>query len=216
MGNFTILMDENKYLTISQRKNLYQGENYVDSFQIIVPQYYGDIDLRLFTVGLEYVDDYQNSHLDILVPDEELYKDNYIRYTLPVTTVITKRAGDIHAKLSMNYVDKEKLIQYTLHTSEVTFTIRPLSDYYKFSDESLNKVDKLIGQLDAKLDHIDSLVVNTPDDLGFDDNGTLHVTVGGKTLGNGVDVAVHSVTDTEDGSEDGILDLETIYKEVAL
>ena len=216
MGNFTILMDENKYLTISQPRNLYQGENYVDSFQIIVPQYYGDIDLRLFTVCLEYVDDYQNSYLDILVPDEEPYKGNYIRYALPVTTVITKRVGNIHAKLSMNYVDKEKLIQYTLHTSEVTFTIRPLSDYYKFSDESLNKVDKLIGQLDAKLDHIESLVANTPDDLGFDEEGTLHVTVGGRILGSGVDVAVPGTEDTEDTQFDGLINADEIYDTVTL
>ena len=216
MSNFTILMDENKYLTISQRKNLYQGENYVDSFQIIVPQYYGDIDLRLFTVGLEYVDDYQNSYLDILIPDEEPYKENYIRYTLPITTVITKRAGDIHAKLSMNYVDKEKLVQYTLHTSEITFTIHPQSDYYKFSDDSLNKVDKLIGQLDAKLDHIESLVANTPDDLGFDEEGTLHVTVGGRILGSGVDVAVPGTEDTEDTQFDGLINADEIYDTVTL
>ena len=66
--NFTILMDNNKFLQITSRATLYQGENYVDTFQIIVPKTYNDIDLRPFTVCLEYVDEYQNAYLDILVP----------------------------------------------------------------------------------------------------------------------------------------------------
>lgn len=213
---FTILMDKNKFLAITSRATLYQGENYVDSFQIIIPKIYNGIELRPFTVCLEYVDDYQNSYLDILVPDEEDYKEDYIRYTLPVTTTITKQAGNIKAKLSMNHVDKENLVQYTLHTSEVTFPIHPQSDYYKFSDESLNKVDKLIGQLDAKLDHIDSIVVNTPDDLGFDEEGTLHITVGGRTLGNGVDVAIPGTEDVYDDTKNGIVDADQIYDTVTL
>lgn len=213
---YTILMNDNKFLQITSRSTLFQGENYVDTFQIIIPKIYNGIELRPFTVCLEYIDEYQNAYLDILVPDEEDYKENYIRYTLPITTSLTKRAGNITAKLSMNHVDKEKLIQYTLHTSEVTIPIHPQSDYYKFSDESLNKVDKLIGQLDAKLDHIDSLVVNTPDDLGFDENGTLHVTVGGKTLGNGVDVAVPGTEDDSDMSHDGIINADEIYDAVTL
>ena len=83
--NFTILMDNNKFLQITSRATLYQGENYVDTFQIIVPKTYNDIDLRPFTVCLEYVDEYQNAYLDILVPDEEIYKENLIRSTLPIT-----------------------------------------------------------------------------------------------------------------------------------
>ena len=73
---FTILMDNNKFLQITSRATLYQGENYVDTFQIIVPKTYNDIDLRPFTVCLEYVDEYQNAYLDILVPDNEDYKEN--------------------------------------------------------------------------------------------------------------------------------------------
>ena len=214
--NFTILMDNNKFLQITSKATLYQGENYVDTFQIIVPKTYNDIDLRPFTVCFEYVDAYQNAYLDILVPDNEDYKENYIRYTLPITTTLTKNAGNIKAKLSMNYVDKNNLIQYTLHTSEVTFTIHPQSDYYKFSDDSLNKVDKLIGQLDAKLNHIDSLVVNTPDDLNFDNDGTLHLSVGSRIIGNGVDVAVPGTDDTYDDDKNGIIDADQIYDTVTL
>lgn len=214
--NFTILMDDNKFLQITSRATLYQGENYVDTFQIIVPKIYNNIELRPFTVCLEYIDEHQNAYLDILVPDDEDYKENYIRYTLPVTSTLTKNAGNITAKLSMNHVDKENLIQYTLHTSEVTIPIHPQSDYYKFSDESLNKVDKLIGQLDAKLDHIDSLVVNTPDDLNFDNDGTLHLSVGSKIIGNGVDVAVPGTDDTYDDDKNGIIDADQIYDTVTL
>lgn len=217
MSSFTLLMDNNKFLRITTPNvNLFQGDNYVDSFQVLVPILYGDIDLRNFTTTLEYVDSFQNAYVDILVADEDIYKENYIRYTLPITTTITKCAGIVKAKLSMNYVDKEALIQYSLHTSEIEFMIHPQSDYYKFSDESLNKIDKLIGELETKIDYISETVANTPNDLGFDEEGTLHLTVSTVPIGNGVDVAVPGTEDDQDSSHDGIINADEIYETITL
>lgn len=217
MSYLTILMDSQKYLRITTNVVVYQGDNAVDKIQIIVPSTYGDVDLTKFIATLEYKDSYQNAYLDILVPDEELYKDVYIRYTLPITTSITKCAGEITAKLSLNHVDKEELVQYALHTSEVKFEIHPQSDYYKFADESLNKIDELIGKLETKVDFIATTVENVPTDLDFDEEGTLHLENAKKELiGHGVDVAVPGTEDDQDNTHDGIINADEIYDTITL
>lgn len=217
---FTILMDQSKFIRITTPNiNLFQFENYIDSFQILVPQFYGDIDLRPFAATLQYVDENGNAFLDILEPDEELYKENYIRYTLPITTQITKSAGEIKLQMSFEYVDKEKLIQYSLHTSELTITIHQVKDYYRFSDSSLAKISKLIGELAEKADYIadatESVAKNTPDDLGIDEEGTLKLSVKGELIGKGVDVATVEKPDDDD-IIDGIIDISGKYTNVTL
>lgn len=217
MNNFTILMDLTKYLKITTPNvYLYQGENCVDRFQILIPVMYGDVDLSKFTAAMEYIDEDKNAYLEILSKDEEIYKDKYVKFTLPINTQITKRAGDITAQLSLNYVDPETQTQYVLHTSEVIITIHPVSDYYKFSDDSLNKIDNLVGRLAEKIDYLTELEAKSiVNDLGFDSEGVLHVAASGKLIGNGVNVAVPGEIDN-DGNEDGILDLDKIYNKVTL
>lgn len=221
MSMFTIYMDETKYLrSTSKDVNLFQGDNAVDNFQVIIPLYYGNLEMYPFTVCLEYVDENMNAYIDILVPDEDIYKEDFIRYTLPITTKITKSAGTITMKLSMNYVDKEKLIQYSLHSSETQVYIHPVSDYYMFSDDSLNKIDKLIGELGEKAKYVEeaslALLTKVPDDLGFDDEGTLHVTVKGEIVGHGVDVVTPTVEDDFDGDVSGVINLDNVYSSVEL
>ena len=218
---FTILMDAYKMLKITQNKVLYQGENLVDQMQILVPQYYEDNDLTKFTAALEYVDAAGNAHLDILVPDEDLYKENYIRYTLPLTTHITHMAGEVKLQLTFNYVNPDELVQYTLHSSEITTEIHPVSDYYMFSDSSLNKIDQLIGELGAKVDYLSEaatiLTTKIPDDLDYnEEDGKLHLSVKTHTIGHGQNVGTVEIFDDEDSVVDGIVNLDEIYKEVTL
>lgn len=220
MSDFTILMDSSKFLTVTSKNvNLFQGDNYIDSFSVLIPATFGDIDLTPFTATLQYVDENQNAYVDILEPETELYKENYIRYRLPITTQITRSAGHIKMQLSLNYVDKEKLIQYSLHSSEITIYIHPVSDYYRFSDDSLSKIDKRIGELAEKADYLAEMaeitVNKVPDDLGFDEDGTLHISARNVLLGQGVNVAVPGTEDT-DPNPDGVLDADEIYSSVEL
>lgn len=212
---YSILMDNTKYLKATTVSTLYQGENYCDSFHFIVPLEYNGHNLMDFIATLQYINAENQAFIEILEPDEEIYKEKYIRYSLPITTKLTRSVGDIKMSLKMNHVDKDKKVQYTLHSSEITVTISPTSDYYMFTDETLAPIDKLIGQLDAKLNYLSEQTLKIPEDLGLDDEGTLKLQVGADLVGNGVDVALPSTPDV-DGTPDGILDLEEIYKEVMI
>lgn len=207
-----ILMKPNKELVISSPSKIYQRESAVDKLIFLVPQMYKEIDLSPFTVALEYVDTQNVAHSELLVLDEELYKDLYLRYTVPITSEITKFCGDITLKLTMDWVDAETLQQYTLHTGEIQIEISPLSDYYTLvSDESLEAIDQALLRVNAQVGALEKLAEKIDseqvDDLYLTDENMLHVSVNGTPIGDGVEISVNP-QDT-DGELDGIIDLST-------
>lgn len=166
---YTIKMNDDKTLTKTVVTNIYQREKLVDKIQFIVPLMYSDIDLGEFSATLKYVDQTNVTHAENLVKDEEIYKENYYRYVLPVDTNLTKLAGDIEIRLSFNKIDLEENKQYTLHTAPTTITVLPLKDYCSFvPDESLEFVDQIVGTLEAKMEAIIEMtenIMSTEDDL---------------------------------------------------
>lgn len=214
---YTILMDNNKHLTATITSILYQGENYCDSFYFLIPLKYKEVDLSDFLVTVMYTNANGDSFLDILEPDEEIYKENYLKFSLPVTTKITKCSGEVRISLTLNKFDKDTMTQFTIHTNETVITINPIADYYKFdSDNSLNALDQRIGKLDARLKYMEEH--KDLWDLDTDDNGTLKIKYNDVFVGNGVDVVLpsHSLFDVDDGNNDGIQDLDEIYRRIEL
>lgn len=96
---YTILMNKNKQLICTHNLPLYQGENLVDKIEFIYPNYYGDINLKECRVVLSYIDVGNIRHQEDLIPDEDLYKGNKIRAILPITSKISKLAGDTIIRL---------------------------------------------------------------------------------------------------------------------
>lgn len=155
---YTILMNSDKSLVCTTKTTLYQRDKLVDKLQILIPQTYEDINLSDFTAVLKYVDQGNEVHSEILIQDEELYKDSYLRYILPIDTNLTRFAGNIKICLTLNKVDMEEMKEYSLNTGETTITITPLSDYYKFvSDESLSIIDQKVNELNVKLEAVDKM-----------------------------------------------------------
>lgn len=155
---YTILMNSDKRLVCTTRTTLYQRDKLVDKLQILIPQTYEDVDLSDFTAVLKYVDQGNEVHSEILIQDEELYKESYLRYTLPIDTNLTRFAGDIKICLTFNKVDMEEMKEYSLNTGETTITIASLSDYYNFvSDKSLSVIDQKVNELNVKLEAIDKM-----------------------------------------------------------
>ena len=165
---YTILMNSDKSLVCTTRTTLYQRDKLVDKLQILIPQTYEDINLSDFTAVLKYVDQGNKVHSEILIQDEELYKDSYLRYALPIDTNLTRFAGNIKICLTLNKVDMEEMKEYSLNTGETTITITPLSDYYKFvSDESLSIIDQKVNELNVKLEAVDKMTT-TYDEMKAD------------------------------------------------
>lgn len=200
---YTIIMNKQKELIVTEKTYLYQRENLADKIQFLIPPEYNDLSLTDFTAVLKYVDPGNVAHAETLTKDDELYKGK-IRYTLPIDTSLTRFAGDISIRITFSKVDMDTKKQYVLHTSEITITISPLSDYYSFvPDESLEFVDQLVGTLEAKIDATEKIAETydkkKADNITYDDN-KIQLTSNGEKIGNSITIV--------SGDNPGIIDTE--------
>lgn len=191
---YTILMNSDKSLVCTIKTTLYQRDKLVDKLQILIPRTYEDINLSDFMAVLKYVDQGNEVHSEILIQDEELYKDSYLRYTLPIDTNLTRFAGDIKLCLTLNKVDMEEMKEYSLNTGETTITIAPLSDYYSFiSDKSLSVIDQKVNELNVKLEAIDKMATTydetKADNIKLDkDTSEIYLTAHDKQIGDKITI----------------------------
>lgn len=191
---YTILMNSDKSLVCTIKTILYQRDKLVDKLQILIPQTYEDINLSDFTAVLKYVDQGNEVHSEILIQDEELYKESYLRYTLPIDTNLTRFAGDIKLCLTLNKVDMEEMKEYSLNTGETTITIASLSDYYSFiSDKSLSVIDQKVNELNVKLEAIDKMATTydetKADNIKLDkDTSEIYLTAHDKQIGDKITI----------------------------
>ena len=181
---YTIVMQNDKSLRITQKTTLYQREKLVDKIQFLIPPEYEELDLSEFSAVLKYKDQGSVAHMEILTKDPELY-NGYTKYILPVDTNLTQFAGDINIRITLSKTDLENKKQYVLHTGETVITILPLSDYYAFvTDESLEPIDQRIGELDAKIEALNKIseiydsskadnIVKHDDKIQLSSNGVL-------------------------------------------
>lgn len=208
-----IRMNNFKQLLITSDSKLYQRENIIDKFLILLPLTYDDLDLSKFTVTWEYVDPTKTARSEQLELGEDLYKDKYLQYTLPIDSKMTYYQGNITAKISAVWVDPDNPDKrYVLHTGEIIIPISPLSDYYALVDsDTLNAIDQRMLNLNAQIGALDmltqELAENQVDDLNLDDDNLLRVSANGVPKGNGVEIMVNPID--LDGQSDGILDLDS-------
>ena len=217
----TVLMQSDKTLVISEPGKIYQREKLIDKIRFLVPAVYDvngvGMDLTQFTTTLEYVDQANVVQTEALTASEDLYKEKFIEYTLPVDTNITRYVGDIELRLSLVHFDADTGYNYVLHTGHTKITVSPLSDWYKFvSDESLDAIDQKMSELDSKLTALDEMAgtyaANQVDDLKLT-NSLLQVSSKGTPLGNGVTIITSGNTDdTDSNPTDGELNVNNIIE----
>ena len=198
-------MDKHKQLVATVKTNIYQREKLVDKVQFLFPEFYEDLNIAECKAILKYVDQANISHAEILQKDTELYK-GHIRFYLPVDTNLTQFSGDIHIRITLTKIDMETNTQYVLHTGELVFTVKPLKDYYSFvPDESLEFVDQLIGNLEAKIEATDKIAEiydkEKADNITYDNN-KIQLTSNGEKIGNSI-----TIISDEEGNP-GIVDTE--------
>ena len=207
----TIKMLADKNLVITTHAKIYQRQSLVDDMQIFVPYLYDDIDLRDFVATIEWVDAANVAHSDTLVADEDLYKDNFIRYTLPLDSKFTYMAGIVVMKLTLTHYDESEEKRYVLRTGELEIEILKLNDYFVYTDDSsLDVITNKIMELQTETDKLAAVskiyAENLPDDLAMSDSALLQLSVNGSPIGEGVQLA--APVDEDDGKDDGVIDLD--------
>ena len=214
----TIKMLSDKSLIMTTQSKLYQRQSLVDTMQILVPSTYDDVDLTTFTATLDYIDPGNIAYMEILTADEDLYKDAFIRYTLPLDSKFTAVAGTVTMKITLTYYDESTMNKYVLKTGEIQIEVNKINDYFAYvTDESISTIDNKIMQLQAETDKIaataEIYAQDKVDDLVLEED-ILHVSANGKALGNGVEILVNPVDD-DSNPYDGQINLDD-YTEVDL
>lgn len=185
-------MNKNKQLIATVKTYIYQHEKLVDKIQFLFPQKYEDFDLTEFSAVLKYVDQSNVPHAEILQRDSELYK-NHIRFYLPIDSDLTRFSGDITIRITLTKVEMSTKTQYVLNTGEYVLSIAPLKDYYAFvPDESLEFVDQLVGNLEAKIEATENIAniydQQKADNISYEDS-KLQLLSNGKKIGDSITIA---------------------------
>lgn len=95
MTTCTILVKDDKSLILSGSTVIRQGSE-TDTIQILVPLMLDNISLSYAscTVTMRYINNAENrNHAIVAQPDIEIYKNNYIRYTIPTESLFTGSDG---------------------------------------------------------------------------------------------------------------------------
>lgn len=95
MTTCTILVKNDKSLVLSGSAVIRQGSG-TDQIQILIPIILDNISLSYSscTVVMRYLNNAENrNHTIVAQPDVEIYKDNYIRYTIPTESLFTGSDG---------------------------------------------------------------------------------------------------------------------------
>lgn len=214
----TLLMKANKQLVISTPAKIYQRESNVDTLQIFVPTIYDDMSLKDFTASLEYVDPANIARAEMLVRDEEIYKDNFYRFILPVDTSFTNMAGDIKAKLTLTHLDSSTDTEYVLHTNEVLITVMTWDDYFAYTPSSqIGVIDAKMLELDNKINELKAIEIDLdktiPNDLMLTED-LLQLSKDGEEIGDGIRILINP--EEHDGGADGEEDIDADESQAAI
>lgn len=206
-------MNEDKELIQSKIATIYQKEENVDKIMFLFPQTYEGIDLSKCTAVMKYRDQGNEPHGELLVLQEDLYKE-HLQYIYKVTTDFTRFSGDIKIYISfLNLNTDDGLTEEVMHTGDTVITVHPKDIFTNFvSNSSLSPVDKMLLENKAlaqanklKLDELEDKMV---DDLVLTGD-LLQVASNATPQGSGVRILIPAVDDEKyDGKNDGLLDLD--------
>lgn len=90
-------LDESMNLVNTVNEPIYRGDMLYNKIIFLVPECIGDIDTKSATVYLSYIRADGTADIALLSRMDNMYKDKYYQYTLPITSAITKYAGEICA-----------------------------------------------------------------------------------------------------------------------
>ncbi len=208
----TILMLSDKSLVITVNTPIYQRDKLVDKLLFLIPSTYEDINLSDFDVILKYKDQMGNVNSELLTKQDGLYKERYIQCVLPVDTNLSSRYnGRIYMRLTLNKIDLDTMKEYSLNTSETSFYINPVSDYYEdyIPDSNYTAIEQKLNEINVKIKALDKMSTayneEKADGIKLDsDTSELYLTANDKPIGD--KISLNDLGDTiADSTKDGLI-----------
>ena len=206
--NYVIIVENDNSLYGSCKRRIMQKEKLFNDLCFLVEQYYNGYDMSQCTVTMRYLLPVSREFkTETLKLSEERYKDNYLKYVLPVDTCLTKEFGDISLNLTFTMLDVNedgKVIQRVRKTDNHLLKITPIPDWDAIiPDSSLEALDQRILKLDAQMraiEEMNQIVADSKaDNIKYDENtNELQLLSGDKEIGDKVTLKTGS-TSLEDG-----------------
>lgn len=88
-------------LEVTSRETLYRGDHLNQKLTYLLPMQVGDIDIGTAAVYLSYIRADGTADIDLLNRQEDLYKESYYRFTMPITSKLTRYAGPVTTFLTI-------------------------------------------------------------------------------------------------------------------
>ena len=194
--NYVIIVENDNSLYGSCKRRIMQKEKLFNDLCFLVEQYYNGYDMSQCTVTMRYLLPISREFkTETLKLSEERYKDNYLKYVLPVDTCLTKEFGDISLNLTFTMVDVDdngKVIQRVRKTDDHLLKITPIPDWDSvIPDSALSALDERIIKLDAQMRALDernkAFADSKADNIKYNENeNSLQLLSGDKEIGNKV------------------------------
>lgn len=193
---YVILIDDDNVMKTTKKERIMQRSKLVSNLCFLVKPTYNDYDMSLFTVSLEYVLPasklYRNELLSL---SSDLY-NGYLKYTLPIDTMLTCEPGEIELQITFLYVDineQGESVQRVRKVDGTSIMIMPIKAWSDIiPDSALTALDQRIIKTDAQIKALSELTENigSPvDGLDYDDvSNEIQLKSGEKLVGNRVEL----------------------------
>lgn len=201
---YTILLNNDHELITTKRERIMQRSSMVNKLHFLIPPTYEDLDMTNTTVCMEYLTPGREYNPEVLVRSEELYKD-HLEYKLPLTTKLTREAGDLEIQLTFTAVDMDadgKVVQIVRKTSPTIIKIIPIAAWSDvIPDATLTALDQRMIKLDMMQQQLFdinmALADSVPDDL-IEKDGKVYLSQNGRAMPNTSGVEIDDC-DCEEG-----------------
>lgn len=157
MNEQIILRDDSKALSVCNRIRLFEGEQNVDYFQILIPKMYNDTNLSQCDARMVYItpDGKENSILINENLQDELYEDCLV-YLVLIDETFTTSAGELQLYLSFTSVKNSSDIVLKTSTAVINMDKHP-SGTNTSVEEKKDIIDEILLKSKEALDKANSV-----------------------------------------------------------
>lgn len=213
--NTYLFNNENQIILTESTGAIIEKSNSIDSLKIVLPKDYNGYNMAEFDGLFEWILPISHTtNVSKLVLTDENYKEDYLLYTLPestMTTSITAEPGEV--QFSLTFVkaeidENEKVIERVRQSAAAgILKITPVTTWLSPSEAALSSLAELYlenKRLALTLADIASgLNANKIDDIKIDlENEKLVGTSNGTAVGDGIDLAALNAELVEIGGKD--------------
>lgn len=196
---YYIKLDDGMNLVTTVWEPIYRGDHLNQKITYLIPRQVGDIDMLTAVVYLNFIRADGEPDVVMLDRQDELYKDVYFQYTLPVTCKLSRYAGEVvtwmqiySGPASAPTIAKsgENVLQ-VMESKDMDCYIgdwrgdKMLTALYQMkrqADDEFERVDETFAQVN---EDIEMLIATKADNIVFDsESSTIQLTADGEPIGD--------------------------------